>query len=82
MIENLKPCPFCGANVRVEKKTLWHGSHGYRNCYEYNICCHNCGCRVRLEQNDTIYRSDEEAEMNAINTWNNRAYETNSGSRA
>lgn len=75
MTEQLKPCPFCGTNVRIEKKPLWHGSHGYRDCYEYDIHCHNCGCRVRIEQNNTIYRSDEEAKANAVKAWNRRAYD-------
>ena len=73
MSEKLKPCPFCGTNVCIEKKPLWSGTRGYQNCYEYVIRCDNCGCRVRLEQNDTINRTDKEAEQNAVKAWNKRA---------
>ena len=76
MSEKLKPCPFCGTSVCIEKKALWHGSRGYHDCYEYDIHCHNCGCRIRLERNDTIHRIHEEAKMNAVKAWNKRANET------
>lgn len=71
----LKPCPFCGSIPLLEKKPLWseHG-HGYYGCYEFDIHCPNiiCGCRVNLFNNDSIYRSEEEAIKNAIDTWNER----------
>lgn len=82
MSEKLKPCPFCGANVRIEKRPLWEGTRGYLNCYEYDIRCHSCGCRVRLERNDTIYRSEEEAERNAVQAWNKRAPKEENESKA
>ena len=73
----LKPCPFCGEFVYIEKLPLWteYGqiTHGYKGCYEYDIHCHKCGCRINLGRNDTIYNSDEEAKQNAINAWNRRA---------
>ena len=69
----LKPCPFCGENVKIERLPLWHGSHGYHGSYEYDIHCSNCGCRVDLDRNDTVYRSEEEARDNAIKAWNRRA---------
>ena len=72
MSETLKPCPFCGAEVHIDKNPLWNGSHGYHGCFEYDIHCGKCGCRVPLPQNDTIYRSDEVARENAITAWNVR----------
>lgn len=71
----LKPCPFCGSNVKIEKRPLWEGSHGYYGCYEFVIQCPNasCGCRINLKQNDTIYRDENIAEANAIEAWNRRA---------
>lgn len=75
----LKPCPFCGKDVYMEKRPLWktyNGStHGYYNEYEFIIECTNpeCRCNVRLGANDTIYRTEEEAKENAIRQWNRRA---------
>lgn len=68
----LNPCPFCGSEVFLEKKPLWSGSHGYHGCYEFEISCKKCGCRRRLDKNDTIYRSGEEAMKNAVDAWNQR----------
>jgi Lar family restriction alleviation protein len=72
----LKPCPFCGELPYLEKKPLWRtvngSTHGYAGCWEYDIRCHKCGCTIPLHSNDTIYRSDDEAKQNAINTWNRR----------
>lgn len=69
----LKPCPFCGQTPTLEVKPMWHGSHGYHGCFEYDIHCKNCGCRVGLGQNTDIYISSEEAMNNAIKKWNRRA---------
>lgn len=73
----LEPCPFCGEMVFMEKKPLWRTNcggttHGYYNKYEYDVHCHNCGCRVPLPGNDTVYHTDEEAKQNAANAWNRR----------
>ena len=72
MYEELKPCPFCGSGVLLEKKPLWFGSRGYFGCYEFEISCKKCGCRRRLDRNDTIYRSEKEAIKNVIEAWNQR----------
>lgn len=75
----LKPCPFCGKDVYMEKRPLWktyNGStHGYYNEYEFIIECTNpeCRCNVRLGANDTIYQTEEKAKENAIRQWNRRA---------
>ena len=71
---SLKTCPFCGKEVELKKEPLWNGSHGYVGCYEYVIQCNDpkCRCSINLGQNDTIYRSDEEAKRNAIRAWNRR----------
>ena len=74
MMEELKSCPFCGNKVEVEKIPMWYGNgHGYYGCYEFKIKCKNCGCTVDQPQNDSIYRSEEEARGNAIKAWNRRA---------
>ena len=78
-MSKLKSCPFCGNEVYVEKRPLWRTTdsgttHGYYDCYEFDIRCTNpdCGCNVNLGKNDTIYRPEEEALQNAINAWNKR----------
>ena len=70
--KGLKPCPFCGDVPYIEKKPLWHGTHGYYGCYEYDIRCKHCGCRVNLGANQTVGIEDEEAINNAITAWNRR----------
>lgn len=47
MNKELKPCPFCGTVPYIEKIPLWHGSHGYHGCYEYDIHCK----KLRLQGN-------------------------------
>ena len=72
----LKPCPFCGNEVEVEKIPLWYGNgHGYKDCYEFKIRCKKCGCRVDQPENDSVYRSEEKAKKNAIKAWNRRVFE-------
>ena len=76
MDEKPKPCPFCGTMPIIEKKPLSYGFDGYYiNCYKYDIHCPCCECRLRIEENDTICRSDEEAKANAVKAWNTRANE-------
>lgn len=74
-VSELKPCPFCGSIPLLEKKPLWseHG-HGYYSCYEFDIHCPkvDCGCRILLLNNNTIYFSEEEAMKNAVDAWNER----------
>ena len=75
----LKPCPFCGTIPYLERKLYGAGgpnglTHGYYDCHEYVVRCHNpeCGCRVNLPSNNTVYITDEKARQNAINAWNKR----------
>lgn len=71
-MNKIKPCPFCGTEVELSKKPLWHEGHGYYNCFEFEIVCSTCGCNVRYDRNDTIYRTEKEAIQNVINAWNRR----------
>ena len=70
----LKPCPFCGNDVCIEKKFVMTSQGYYYNKFEYDIHCEKCGCRVNLGQNSTLYVSDEKAKENAIYAWNRRAF--------
>ena len=72
----LKPCPFCGRKVELKKELLWTKNDcGYKDCYEYVIECDNpeCGCKINLPKNDTVYHADNIAMNNAIKAWNRRA---------
>lgn len=71
-MNKIKPCPFCGTKVGLSKIPLWQGSHGYINCFEVKIVCPKCGCNVTYNENDTIYRTKEEAYKNVIEAWNKR----------
>lgn len=74
VMSELKPCPFCGNEVKVEKIPLWYGNgRGYSGCYEFKIKCESCGCSVDQPENDSVYRSEEKARENAVEAWNRRA---------
>ena len=77
-MDELKPCPFCGVAPKMLKRPMWQSwngiTHGYFGCYEFIIECENeeCLCRVKMDKNDTIYRTEEEAKQNCIRSWNRR----------
>lgn len=71
-MNKIKPCPFCGTDVELSKYSLWYGTRGYRNCFEFKIICPKCGCNVTYDKNDIIYRTEEEAIHNVIEVWNKR----------
>lgn len=71
-ISKLDLCPFCGSAVKMIKKPLYHGTHGYPGCYEFEVRCPECGCSIDYVDNDTIYRSEEEAIANVTKAWNKR----------
>lgn len=75
-MDRLKPCPFCGTKVEMIRKPLWDGSHGYQGCYDFKVICEKCGCTLNYSYADTVYRTEEEAINNVINTWNERKNET------
>lgn len=73
----LKPCPFCGSTVEIQKKPLWRtnsdgSTHGYYNCYSLEIICFNCGCSTFKTKSNTVYRTEEEAKKEIIKNWNER----------
>lgn len=79
MMENLKPCPFCGEQPVLQKVPI----RGYSGCFHYIVECENpeCRCNIKLSKNDTIYNSDKDARQNAINAWNRRVDKSNLVSR-
>ena len=64
----LKPCPFCGTEVKMRKIPLY----GYSGCFEFDVRCSKCGCTLDFTQADSIYRSEQEAVANVTKKWNER----------
>ena len=71
---SLKPCPFCGSEVSIDINPLWSEfpTRGYPGCYDYSIRCKQCGCTLYYPNNDSVYRSEEEAMANVVVAWNRR----------
>ena len=64
----IKPCPFCGSDVYLEKLPLWRTyndgtTHGYYHSYEYDIHCEKCGRLIKQKSNRQKF-CDECAEEN------------------
>ncbi len=54
----IKPCPFCGSDVKIEKMN-------WDDCYDYyDIYCDNCGGTTGIKRAHT--------EKEAVNRWNQR----------
>lgn len=64
----LKPCPFCGTEVKMRKVPLY----GYPGCFEFDVRCSKCGCTLDFTRADSIYYSEEEAVANVRKKWNER----------
>lgn len=65
----LKPCPFCGTEVKLLREPLWNENHG---CFIFSVKCPKCGCTVDYNHNNSAYRSEEEAIANVVKSWNER----------
>lgn len=63
ILEELKPCPFCGGSANVGIKTFDLFNNG---AYVY---CNKCGARTRLVEADVKTCAVDEAEI----LWNRRA---------
>lgn len=61
MSEKIKPCPFCGANVFVNRLEYPNGEKGYYTAFHYADCF--------LFDNPACFDSKE----NLIEAWNRRA---------
>ena len=72
----LKPCPFCGSEVKIKKSPLWHEyngiMHGYKDCYEFEISCSKCGCSTYRTKADTVSLTEDMAKNTIIKNWNER----------
>ena len=62
----LKPCPFCGGAVRLNKI-----NHRTLNCRNYWFLCHNCDAYIMLTAKSK-YKSITETEKEAAELWNRR----------
>lgn len=71
MTDKLKPCPFCGSKEVGMAKAV---GHIFARKYQGKvraICCKKCGVNGGIF--NTLAMSVEEAEKNAIQSWNRRA---------
>ena len=72
----LKPCPFCGSEVKIKRSPLWHEyngiMHGYKDCYEFEISCSKCGCSTYRTRADTVSLTEDIAKNIVIKNWNKR----------
>lgn len=60
-MSELKKCPFCGGEARLQRKNKKHG---------YYVICKKCGCRTPYFQYQ--FDSLEKLRETAIETWNTR----------
>ena len=73
----LKPCPFCGSEVKIKRLPLWHeypngATRGYKDCYELEITCPKCGCSTYRTKADTVNLTEDMAKNIIIKNWNER----------
>lgn len=73
----LKPCPFCGSEVKIKRSPLWHEypngtTRGYKDCYELEISCSKCGCSTYRTKADTVNLTEDMAKNIIIKNWNER----------
>ncbi len=76
----LKPCPFCGSEVKIKRSPLWHEypngtTRGYKDCYTLEISCSKCGCSTNLTKADTVNLTEDMAKNTIIKNWNERKEE-------
>ena len=62
MSEELKPCPFCGADVDIVKQKYL--KNGYKSCYIFHPVS-NCVLSSKMTR---IFESEEQA----VRMWNRR----------
>ena len=66
-MDNLKPCPFCGAKAELVYLTIDCGD--YPNEYEYFVACTYCFAETRHYEHPDIPNAKEYA----MASWNTRA---------
>ena len=73
----IKNCPWCKHFASIKKESLGgpRGT-GYPGNFLYWVECTHCGATApRNPKTDDIYRSPEEAQMEAIKYWNEKMKE-------
>lgn len=76
MIEEMKPCPFCGGNPHIP--LVGGGVDRNTRCFMFNVRCSKCGVgfpgsykiEVTFNDGELIISTDERTD--AIKDWNSR----------
>jgi len=64
-------CPICGSEPHYEKSPMWHGSHGYHDCYRHDFTCPTC--KLLESGADDVSRVEEKTSYDqAIKNWNDK----------
>jgi len=72
-MSELKPCPFCGSEVELEKIPLWYGNdRGYKDCYKFEIRCKSVVVESINLKMILYTEAKKKAKKNAIEAWNRR----------
>lgn len=71
IMDNLKPCPFCGEKKLLEIETINHGKENrpFGFTWTANVSCLNCSGSCWTHR---FHKNKEDAKMMAIAAWNRR----------
>lgn len=66
----LKPCPFCGGQVRLMSHTYTCNTYdGYPKLDNLRVGCAGCNCEIKIELTD---RYDPNHPKDVVEVWNSR----------
>lgn len=66
---NLKPCPFCGAEMTY----IHFATHKYLNPLRRTIACNKCGAMMTADMNEIDNQTEIALQDYILEKWNRRA---------